>query len=516
VVVEIETTLQNLAEDALTNLENLYANAAEMAERFQDEFIDICLAGWFECALSCLKMSNGLLPTDMIANLLVQLVAMWSKIAASDRCQRSSTVARQFQNKGAECLTLLKVLHREHQFPSAAMGEIQTLVEAGLQTIPLDAHGVSGTISPVRTSSSELTSLLRTSSRERVGSSGLRTPSADGAFGMLEPSLGLPLVRAIAAIPAIDPDRTYARHSVEHKHRQLAIDTGDVLELLYDDKGLLITIDWSALCGPTAPQPNTSYDIASSLPKYACLARRFGSNGVQGSGSARDESVLVMPSDDDVGTGYVPAIDGAFEMVAPTLSTIEWTLASGWYMSQHTNESHLKKGGAKSRPHQSTSRFVRKAIVADEEDGQCLSTPLSPASPSYGGLVGGGGPASPFARAGSFGRQDDDWIIGNKLGSGTFGDVFRCGNTKNRGEVLACKILNVTNPERRAAALADLQTEFTLMKHVPGECDRDHPYVARFPIEVYTRGCHWFQHLLASRVTNGIALGWPFSYRFTL
>jgi hypothetical protein len=32
---------------------------------------------------------------------------------------------------------------------------------------------------------------------------------------------------------------------------------------------------------------------------------------------------------------------------------------------------------------------------------------------------------------------------------------------------------------------------------------------ARFPTEIYTRGCPWFPRLLASSVTNGIPLGCP-------
>lgn len=66
-----------------------------------------------------------------------------------------------------------------------------------------------------------------------------------------------------------------------------------------------------------------------------CLARRFG-------GARSGGGDLSGDGDDGGGgdeSGWIPMVPGAFQAAATTVSTIDWTLDHGWFMSHHTNNS---------------------------------------------------------------------------------------------------------------------------------------------------------------------------------
>merc|ERR1712070_501666 len=136
-------------------------------------------------------------------------------------------------------------------------------------------------------------------------------------------------------------------------------------------------------------------------------------------------------------------------------------------MSHHTNTSHRQEVGRKSRPMMHT-QFKRKSREEESHSSTYLNFPKSPEPVS---MKGGGKDLASLAAA-SKGRRDesgeaadaadaadDGWILGVKLGSGTFGDVHKAYTTRREGsKVWACKQL------KDLKKVPKLEREFELMK----------------------------------------------------
>lgn len=485
------TATEDLARHSIAQLHDCEAKLARVESEDTEDREELIvmyetgLVGWIDCLFSILENANGLLRTETIAAMLMELIEIWADVSkaaqqrvgfVSDSWEKDSVyrthleVVQRLRSNGARCLNQMLVVHGHRKLPVSQMAKIRKLILAG-SAVPVkparsrerigsgDGGSMMNPLGPARSGSRD-----RTGSGTSGGNDGGGAGSDGGsANSFLPPGTGLPLIVAVQTLPA-DTTPTPAKsmiaiESMRH-YRQLNVCERDVLELCYDGNGHLI------LRSKSTGVRSGPYDM--------CLARRFGS----GTGN---DAVTDGYEDAHTGCGWIPMMPGAFEAATPTVSTIDWTLSHGWFMSQHTNISHRHQVGKKAQPMMCTW-FERESRETDEANATYLTHPQSPAPGVFGGggggeglatgaLGGGGGlaAAADLERRGGGGggrdAEDGDWVLGRHLGSGAFGDVHQCFDRRRPGVIMAVKQLHSQHLQKQNM-LDALRSEFELMNSV--------------------------------------------------